>query len=149
MTNRYTESGRRSRHTLVTAIYLNSRGFAFALFEGELAPRNWGPIESRGKDKRERIFSRVDEFLSRYKPDVVVLQDTVARRHTSAASQPADQAWTWGILFGLFLVSFFVRSEEPFLRPDLPVLEDGARRRRQGWPSLRARGKPRQCQATP
>jgi hypothetical protein len=65
-----------SRSTLVTAIYLNSRGFAFVLFEGELAPRNWGTIEARGKDKRERVLSRVDGLLSRYKPDVVVLQDT-------------------------------------------------------------------------
>jgi hypothetical protein len=65
-----------SRNTLVTAIYLNSRGFAFVLFEGELAPRNWGTIEARGEDKRERILSRVDGLLSRYRPDVVVLQDT-------------------------------------------------------------------------
>ena len=65
-----------SGHTLVTAIYLNSRGFAFVLFEGELAPRNWGTIEARGEDKRERVLSRIDRLLSRYKPDVVVLQDT-------------------------------------------------------------------------
>jgi hypothetical protein len=65
-----------SRYTLVMAIYLNSRGFAFVLFEGELAPRNWGTIEARGEDKRERVLSRIDGLLSRYKPDVVVLQDT-------------------------------------------------------------------------
>jgi len=65
-----------SRDALVTAIYLNSRGFAFVLFEGELAPRNWGTIEARGKDKQERVLSRIDGLLSRYKPDVVVLQDT-------------------------------------------------------------------------
>ena len=65
-----------SRYTLVTAIYLNSRGFAFVLFEGELAPLNWGTIEARGENKRERILSRIDGLLSRYKPDLVVLQDT-------------------------------------------------------------------------
>jgi hypothetical protein len=65
-----------SRHTLVTAIYLNSRGFAFVLFEGPVTPRDWSVVEARGKDKRERILSRIDGLLSRYKPDVVVLQDT-------------------------------------------------------------------------
>jgi len=65
-----------SRYTLVTAIYLNSRGFAFVLFEGPLAPRDWSVVEARGKDKRERILSRIDGLLARYKPDFVVLQDT-------------------------------------------------------------------------
>jgi hypothetical protein len=65
-----------SRYTLVTAIYLNSRGFAFVLFEGALTPRDWSVVEARGKDKREQILSRIDGLLSRHKPDVVVLQDT-------------------------------------------------------------------------
>ena len=41
------------RYRLVTAIYLNSRGFGFALFEGPLAPLDWGTVEVRGKEKRE------------------------------------------------------------------------------------------------
>jgi hypothetical protein len=64
------------RYDLAAAIYLNSRGFAFVLFEGPLAPRDWGVVEVRGKDKRERLLSRIDGLLSRYKPDLLVLQDT-------------------------------------------------------------------------
>jgi hypothetical protein len=64
------------RYTVVAAIYLNSRGFAFVLFEGPLAPRDWGAVEARGKDKRVRLLARIDGLLSRYKPDVLVLQDT-------------------------------------------------------------------------
>jgi hypothetical protein len=67
---------RSERYTLVAAIYLNSRGFAFVLFEGPLAPRDWGAVEARGKDKRARLLARIDGLLSRYKPDVLVLQNT-------------------------------------------------------------------------
>jgi hypothetical protein len=83
-----------SRHTLATAIYLNSRGFAFVLFEGELAPRNWGTIEARGKDKRERVLSRIDGLLSRYKPDVVVLQCFRIRRKAGHIGRFASAAST-------------------------------------------------------
>lgn len=64
------------RHPLVMSIYLNSRGFAFALFEGPLAPCDWAVIEVRGKHKRDRIKMRVDALFARYRPDVLVLQDT-------------------------------------------------------------------------
>lgn len=64
------------RYHLVLAIYLNSRGFAYAIFEGETAPLDWGAVEVRGEDKRTRVLLRVGSLLSRYVPDVVVLQDT-------------------------------------------------------------------------
>ena len=63
-----------SKYPLVFAIYLNSRGFAFVLFEGPLAPLAWRVFEARG-DKREPIVTRVSSLFARYKPHVVVLQD--------------------------------------------------------------------------
>ena len=63
-----------SKYPLVFAIYLNSRGFAFVLFEGPLAPLAWRIVEARG-DKREPIVNRVSSLFARYKPHVVVLQD--------------------------------------------------------------------------
>jgi len=63
------------RHRLVLAIYLNSRGFAFVIFEGHMAPLDWGAVEVRGKDKRERAILRASSLLSRYMPDALVLQD--------------------------------------------------------------------------
>jgi hypothetical protein len=62
------------KYPLVFAIYLNSRGFAFVLFEGPLAPLDWGTVEARG-DKREKIISRISSLSARYTPHVVVLQD--------------------------------------------------------------------------
>ena len=64
------------RYKLVTAIYLNSRGFAFVLFQGPLAPQDWSTVEARGEVKREKILTRVDALFARHRPDVVVLQDT-------------------------------------------------------------------------
>jgi hypothetical protein len=65
-----------SRYNLVTAIYLNSRGFAFVVFESPLAPLDWSIVEARGDKKREKILARINSLFTRYKPDVVVLQDT-------------------------------------------------------------------------
>jgi len=46
-------------------------------------------------------------------------------------------------------VSFFVRSESPFLRPDPRFAYVGARRSCQGWPLHQPCGMLRLCQATP
>src|SRR4029077_12749441 len=57
-----------------------------------------------------------------------------------------------GVLAGrriFFFVSFFVRSEGPFLRPDPHFTHVGARRSCQGWPSRHPRGILPPCQATP
>jgi Holliday junction resolvasome RuvABC endonuclease subunit len=100
------------RYKLVTAVYLNARGFAFALFEGQLAPLDWGVFEARGRNKEERILSRVDDLFSRYRPDVVVLQDTSSNnahqpericRLNAAISEIAEQ-------YG-FSIVFFSRAD--------------------------------------
>src|SRR5207248_1503744 len=46
-------------------------------------------------------------------------------------------------------VSFFVRSQSPFLRPDPQLADVVARRSCQGWPSRRPCGMLRACQAIP
>jgi hypothetical protein len=67
------------RYRLVLAIYINSRGFAFVIFEGHMAPLDWSAVEVRGKDKQERTIRRASSLLSRYMPDVLVLQDMTER----------------------------------------------------------------------
>jgi Holliday junction resolvasome RuvABC endonuclease subunit len=57
------------------AIHLNSRGFAFVVFEGELAPLDWSIVEARGGQKREKILARVGSLFARYLPNVVVLEN--------------------------------------------------------------------------
>jgi hypothetical protein len=64
------------RYALVLAIYLNTRGFAFVLFEGHLSPFDWGVRESRGPRRRRRCLAHILKILDRYLPDILVIQDT-------------------------------------------------------------------------
>jgi hypothetical protein len=59
----------------VLSVYPQSRGLAYALFEGILSPIDWGIREARGSEKNARCLKRVGELFSRYEPDVLVLQD--------------------------------------------------------------------------
>ncbi|MCP3475067.1 hypothetical protein NLM33_32615 [Bradyrhizobium sp. CCGUVB1N3] len=56
------------------AIHLNSRGLAFVIFEGELAPLDWSIVEARGSERREKILARIDALFARFRPNVVVLE---------------------------------------------------------------------------
>lgn len=60
---------------LVLAVYPNTRGIAFTLFEGPLVPVDWGVMEVRAKDKNNGCLRRVSLLIERYGPDVLVLQD--------------------------------------------------------------------------
>jgi hypothetical protein len=62
------------RYEFVSAIFLNTRGFAFVVFEGELAPLDWGVVEVRGTRKSEKNLARIEKLLARCRPQVVVLQ---------------------------------------------------------------------------
>src|SRR4051812_45297894 len=65
----------RKRHDLIFAIHLQSRGFAFVLFEGWLAPVDWGVYDARGADKNARCLDRIKSLLTLHTPDVLVVQD--------------------------------------------------------------------------
>jgi hypothetical protein len=67
------------RYDLVLAIHLQSRGFAFVLFEGWFAPVDWGVHEARGANKNARSLTRIASLLTLHTPDVLVLQDTSGR----------------------------------------------------------------------
>ena len=74
------------RYDLVLAIHVQSRGFAFVLFEGWLAPVDWGVQETRGADKNARCLTRIASLLTLHTPDVLVLQD-MSERGTRRASR--------------------------------------------------------------
>jgi hypothetical protein len=63
------------RYDRVFAIYPNTRGFAFVVFEGQLAPVDWGVKTIRGKRKHSRCLRHIEKILARYEPDSVILQD--------------------------------------------------------------------------
>jgi Holliday junction resolvasome RuvABC endonuclease subunit len=59
------------------AIYPNTRGFAFVLFEGPLSPVDWQAVEiKRGRDKNRQCLEAISRLFGRYQPDVLVLQHT-------------------------------------------------------------------------
>jgi hypothetical protein len=64
-----------NRPDLVLSIYLQSRGFAFVLFQGWRSLVDWGVYDARGADKNARCLDRIDSLLAIHTPDVLVLQD--------------------------------------------------------------------------
>jgi len=63
------------RYSSIMAIYPNSRGFAFVLFEGPLSPLDWGLVEVRGNSKNRATITRISELFGRYEPAALILQD--------------------------------------------------------------------------
>jgi hypothetical protein len=68
-----------ARHTCILSVYANARGFGFALFEGHLAPVDWGIVEVRGENRNRECVGRVSVLLGRYEPAVLVIRD-ISRR---------------------------------------------------------------------
>lgn len=62
------------RPDLVVAIFPNTRGFGFAVFEG-LLPVDWGVSEAQGNNRHDTCLRRVANLLGKYSPDVVLLRD--------------------------------------------------------------------------
>jgi Holliday junction resolvasome RuvABC endonuclease subunit len=93
----------RGKHGLVLAIYPQRRGFAFAAFEGWLAPVDWGLHDVRIANKNPECLRRVSRILALHAPDVVVLQDMTehgtrrAPRIRELNGLIAEQAETQGV----------------------------------------------------
>jgi hypothetical protein len=63
------------RYDRVFAVYPNTRGLAFVVFEGQLAPVDWGVKTIRGKRKHSQCLRHIERILARYEPDSIILQD--------------------------------------------------------------------------
>ena len=64
------------RYDLFLSIYLSTRGFAFILAEGAQNPVDWGITEVRGSEKNRNCMRMIDVLVRRYRPDVLILEDT-------------------------------------------------------------------------
>lgn len=60
----------------VLAFYPTTHGFAFVLFEGPLAPFDWGVRELRGSRKNARSLLALKKLIDRYHPEVLVIENT-------------------------------------------------------------------------
>ena len=63
------------KNTILLAIDPTSRGFAFAVLEAPAFLVDWG---SKSATSSNLLLQKVDDLLSRYKPDVLVLEDLAA-----------------------------------------------------------------------
>jgi hypothetical protein len=64
------------RYALVLAVYFNTRGFTFVLFESSLSPVDWGVKEVRRPRRHANSVTRLNAIFDRYEPDILVIQDT-------------------------------------------------------------------------
>ena len=56
------------RYNLVMAIFPNARGFAYVVFEGPLAPIDWGMSDVSGTHKNQRCVRLISAALRRLSP---------------------------------------------------------------------------------
>lgn len=57
----------------VLGFHPNARGFGWVVFEGPFRPIDWGLVSAR-KDKNATCLKRLDRLLTRYAPEVLVLE---------------------------------------------------------------------------
>ena len=62
-----------STQGLIFTVHPFSRGFGWTLFEGPLAPVDWGIVQAK-KDRNAKCLMRIERLLTRYQPSVIVLE---------------------------------------------------------------------------
>lgn len=83
----------RTRYGFVIAIYPNSRGLAFVVFEGAMSVIDWGVRGARYKHSHRRYITAFSALLERYRPAILVLQDmSSAGTHRSKRIQNLNEA---------------------------------------------------------
>jgi Holliday junction resolvasome RuvABC endonuclease subunit len=71
------------KHNRILAIAPSTRGFGFALLEGQETLVDWGVKQVKG-DKNAQCLVRVEELISLYQPDLIVLESTGAKNSRRA-----------------------------------------------------------------
>src|SRR5688572_32833651 len=66
------------KYPRILGIAPSTRGFGFALFEGLNTLVDWG-VKSIEGDKNTGTVARVKSMVAHYKPDVLVLENTLTR----------------------------------------------------------------------
>ncbi|SDG43964.1 Holliday junction resolvasome RuvABC endonuclease subunit [Bradyrhizobium sp. Rc2d] len=140
------------RHALVLSVYLNTRGFAFIVFEGHLSPFDWGIRETRGPRKNNTCLIRITTVFDRYAPDALVIQNTSesgterARRIRNLNSAIVKLAEARGIPVFAYSRDQVRRTFEPYGCPNkeslaeliakhIPAFEQYVPPRRRSWMS--------------
>jgi hypothetical protein len=61
------------RQLLTLAIHPNARGYGWMVFEGELAPYDWGLAVVKG-EKNSKCLTRIDATITRLQPQTLILE---------------------------------------------------------------------------
>ena len=67
-----------SKYPRVLAVAPSTRGFGFAVLEGEATLVDWG-VKSVNGDKNSQSLLKVEEMIGLYHPELITLQDTTAK----------------------------------------------------------------------
>ena len=67
------------KHFRILAIAPTTRGFGFAVLDGNETLVDWGVRRIDGKIKNTWSLAMVKKLVARYQPGVMVLQDTLAK----------------------------------------------------------------------
>ena len=70
------------KHFRVLGIALSTRGFGFAVLEGNDTLVDWGVKTVQG-NKNANSVAKVDELIAHYQPGVLVLEDTEGSRRSA------------------------------------------------------------------
>lgn len=62
---------------LILALQPSARGLAYIIFEGPLSPAVWQIKDIRGAQKLRLTFQAVIELITRYEPDVLVIESKI------------------------------------------------------------------------
>lgn len=98
---------RQDRERLLLAIYPTTRGFGFLVFEGRQRTIDWGVKGARG-DKNRKVLAKIEELMSWYRPEVLVLENAHGPRSRRAErirrlhQQLVELAKTWKIALRQF-----------------------------------------------
>jgi hypothetical protein len=65
----------RASHRFVIAVYPNTNGISFVVFEGAKSLVDWGGRGAGYKHSRDRLLENVSALLVRYRPATLVLQN--------------------------------------------------------------------------
>lgn len=63
-----------TQNTVVMGIYPRTRGFGYVVFRGPWVAHRWGVKDIRGNTNSDNML-KIQELVSQYHPDVVVLDD--------------------------------------------------------------------------
>lgn len=65
---------------LVLALQPCSRGISYILFEGPQSPITWQMRDARGRKKVARAFEVTSELITRYEPEILVIEDILGSK---------------------------------------------------------------------